>query len=88
MSFRGFLRQLTSPALVIFDLTLALALAAAPASAGTLTCEVSGAGKIAHCFDRRGYESTEERSGHYVHGLGHAWTTWEHGGRTTTWPTR
>ena len=41
-----------------FHLTLVLA----------LTCAVSGAGKIAHCFDHRGYESAAERSSDYVHG--------------------
>jgi hypothetical protein len=69
---------------------LAFALVAAPASAGpTLTCETSGAYR--HCFDHHGYASAEERSGDYVHGRdsqGHAWTTWEHNGRTETWPTR
>ena len=63
---------------------------AAPASAGpTLTCETRG--DIRHCFDHHGYESTEERSGDYVHGWdsqGRRWTTWEHDGRTCTWPTR
>jgi hypothetical protein len=33
-----------------------------------LTCETSG--DMRHCFDHRGYESTEERSGEYVHGVG------------------
>jgi hypothetical protein len=69
---------------------LALALAAAPASAmPRLTCEVSGAGKAAHCFDHHGYLSTEERSGDYVHGhdnQGHAWTEWRRGNRTYLWP--
>jgi hypothetical protein len=62
--------------------------AGSPALAGELACEAQG--DIRHCFDHHGYESTEERSGEYVHGhdnRGHAWTTWEHGGRTTTWPT-
>jgi hypothetical protein len=57
----------------------------------TLTCEISGAGHIAHCFDHHGYESTEERSGDYVHGhanRGRAWTEWRRGDRTYTWPTR
>jgi hypothetical protein len=85
MSFRGFLNQSTLPALVIFGLILALALAAAPASAGMLTCEVSGAGKTAHCFDHHGYLSTEERGGNYIHGhdnQGHRWTEWRRGNRT------
>jgi hypothetical protein len=78
-----------------------LALAAAPASAGPptlttprgaseMTCEISGAYR--HCFDHHGYESTEQQSpGGYTHGwdsTGHRWTTWEHNGTTTTWPTR
>jgi hypothetical protein len=72
-------------------LALALVLAAAPAVAQTptLTCETRG--DIRHCFDHHGYESTEERSRDYVHGRdnrGAAWTTWEHDGRTYTWPTR
>ena len=72
-------------------LALASLIATAPALAqpSGLTCETSGAYR--HCFDHHGYLSTEERSGDYVHGWdseGHAWTTWEHDGRTTTWPTR
>jgi hypothetical protein len=69
-------------------LALALALTG-PALSQTLTCEVSGS--YSHCFDHRGYLSTEERRGDYIHGWdseGHAWTTWERNGRTTTWPTR
>jgi hypothetical protein len=34
-------------------------------------------GAYRHCFDHHGCLSTEERSGHYVHGRdreGHAWT--------------
>jgi hypothetical protein len=69
---------------------LALALAAAPASAGpTLTCEISGAGKAAHCFGHHGYLSTDERSGDYVHGhdnQGHTWTEWRRCNRTYVWP--
>jgi hypothetical protein len=33
----------------------------------------------------------EERSGEYVHGRdnqGRAWRTWQHDGRTETWPMR
>jgi hypothetical protein len=70
-------------------MALAIALATTPARAGELTCEMRG--DIRHCFDHHGYESTEERSGDYVHGhdnRGRAWTTWEHDGRTETWPTR
>ena len=54
-----------------------------------LTCETSRDRR--HCFDHHGYESTEERSGDYVHGWdnqGRAWTTWSHDGLTHTWPTR
>jgi hypothetical protein len=89
MSFRGFLSQSTLPSLVIFGLILALALRAAQAFAGTLTCEVSGAGKAAHCFDHHGYLSTEERSGDYVRGhdnQGDAWTEWRRINRTYVWP--
>jgi hypothetical protein len=67
---------------------LALAMTG-PALAQTLTCETRG--NIRHCFDHHGYLSTEERSGDYVHGhdsQGRVWTTREHDGRTTTWPTR
>jgi hypothetical protein len=72
-------------------LALAFALATAPAAAGqTLTCETRG--DTRHCFDHHGYLSTEERgAGGYTHGWdneGHRWTTWEHDGRATTWPTR
>jgi hypothetical protein len=68
-----------------------IALAAAPALAQTppLTCETRGAYR--HCFDHHGYESTEELSGDYVHGhdnQGRTWTTWDHDGRSETWPTR
>jgi hypothetical protein len=73
----------------ILPLAFAFVLAAAPASAGTLTCDTRG--DIRRCFDHRVYESTEERSRDYVHGWdnqGRAWTTWEHNGRTYTWPTR
>jgi hypothetical protein len=74
----------------IVALTFASLIAAASgfAQTPTLTCETSGAYR--HCFDHHGYESTEERSGDYVHGRdnrGGAWTTWEHDGRTYTWPT-
>jgi hypothetical protein len=68
---------------------LALAVAAVPVQAQTLTCETQG--DRTHCFDHHGYLSTEERRGDYVRGhdtLGRAWTTWQHDGRTTTWPTR
>jgi hypothetical protein len=61
-----------------------------PTLAGELTCETTGS--VTHCFshglDR--YLSTEERSGDYIRGRdseGHAWTTWRHDGRTTTWRT-
>jgi hypothetical protein len=70
-------------------ISFALALAAARASAGTLTCETQG--DTRHCFDHHGYLSTEERNGDYTHGWdnqGRAWTTWEHHGHTYTWPTR
>jgi hypothetical protein len=46
---------------------LAFALVAAPASAWTFTCEISG-GRTAHRFDHHGYESTEERNCGYIHG--------------------
>ena len=49
-----------------FHLTLVLA----------LTCAVSGAGKIAHCFDHRGYESAAERSSEYVHGHDNQGPAW------------
>jgi hypothetical protein len=67
---------------------LALAMTG-PSLGQTLTCETQGDRR--HCFDHHGYLSTEERSGDYVHGWdnqGRAWTTWEHDGRTYTWPTR
>jgi hypothetical protein len=72
-------------------LVLAFALWAAPALAqpSGLTCETRG--DIRHCWDKYGNTVlTEERSGDYVHGhdRGGAWTTWEHDGRTETWPTR
>ena len=70
-------------------LALALVLTGGPSPGQTLTCETSGAYR--RCFDHHGYLATEERGGHYVHGWdseGHAWTTWEHDGRTYTWPTR
>jgi hypothetical protein len=71
-------------------LALAFALAAtSPSLAQTVTCEANGSYR--HCLDHRGYLSTEERRGDYVHGWdnqGHAWTTWEHDGRSYTWPTR
>jgi hypothetical protein len=70
-------------------LALALVMTGGRALAQTLTCETSGAYR--HCFDHHGYESTEERRGDYVHGWdsnGHRWTTWEHDGRTYTWPAR
>jgi hypothetical protein len=75
----------------VIALAFASLVAATPASAQppTLTCETRGAYR--HCFDHHGYESTEERSGDYVHGWdnrGKAWTTWEHDGRAETWPTR
>jgi hypothetical protein len=67
-------------------LALVLALAAAPASAQTLTCETSGSYR--HCFDHHGYESTVQSSpGGYTHGWdnrGKAWATWEHNGQTYT----
>jgi hypothetical protein len=75
--------------LVLLVLLAALLGHARAALAQTLTCETSGAYR--HCFDHRGYESTEERRGDYVHGWdsnGRRWTTWEHDGRTVTWPTR
>jgi hypothetical protein len=68
---------------------LALFLLTGPALGQTLTCETQGA--VSHCFDHHGYETTEERSGDYVHGhdnRGRTWTTWEHDGRMYTWPTR
>ena len=56
----------------------------------TLVCET--AGDRQHCFDHRGYLSTEERgAGGYTHGWdnqGRRWTTWVHDGRTETWETR
>jgi hypothetical protein len=73
-------------------LSLALVLVAgavSPRAESSLTCETRG--DIRHCFDDHGHESTEERSGDYVHGhdnQGRAWTTWEHDGRTDTWQTR
>jgi hypothetical protein len=71
-------------------LALTCALAAAPAAAGErLTCETQGDRR--HCFDHRGYLSTEERSGDYIHGhdnQGRAWTEWRQGDRTYSWPTR
>jgi hypothetical protein len=73
-------------------LALAFVLTAFPASAEqpTLTCETRG--DIRRCWDDHGNTVvTEERSGEYVHGRdnrGGAWTTWEHGGRRETWPTR
>ena len=71
-------------------LALALAFAMTGPSLGqTLTCDIGGSHR--HCFDHYGYLSTEERSGDYVHGWdseAHTWTTWEHNGRTYTWPTR
>jgi hypothetical protein len=73
----------------VLALTFALAAAPALAQTGTLTCEQSGDRR--HCFDHHGYEATEERSGDYVHGhnyQGHAWTRWQHDGRTYTWPSR
>jgi hypothetical protein len=75
---------------VIRVLALALGLVVTgPAVGQSLTCETSGSYR--HCFDHHGYLSTEERSGDYVHGWdsqGRRWTTWEHDGRTCTWPTR
>jgi hypothetical protein len=70
-------------------LALALVLIGGGSLAQTLTCETRS--DTRHYFDHHGYESTEERRGGYVHGWdseGHAWTTWEHDGRTYTWPTR
>jgi hypothetical protein len=56
----------------------------------TLICETHG--DIRHCWNERGETVViEERSGEYGHGhdnRGGAWTTWEHDGRTETWPTR
>jgi hypothetical protein len=77
---------------MIRALTLALALAiSGPSLAQTLTCETNGAYR--HCWNERGNTVTEERlpGSEYTHGWdreGHAWTTWEHDGRTETWPTR
>jgi hypothetical protein len=71
-----------------FALILSAASAVTETPTPTLTCETRG--DIRHCFDHHGYESTEERSGDYVHGRdnrGGAWTTWEHNGHTYTWPT-
>jgi hypothetical protein len=69
---------------------LAALLSAAPAPAETLRCEARG--DIRHCWNEHGDTVvTEERSGDYTHGHdneGHAWTTWQHDGRTETWPTR
>jgi hypothetical protein len=73
----------------VLPLALALAMIVGQSLAQILTCETSGAYR--HCFDHHGYLSTEERSGDNVHGhdsQGRAWTTWQHDGRTTTWPTR
>jgi hypothetical protein len=70
-------------------LALALAIVTGPALGQNLTCETRG--DIRHCLDHHGFETTEERSGDYVHGhdnRGRAWTTWEHDGRTYKWPTR
>ena len=73
----------------ILALALAFAMTGPSLKGQTLTCDISGSHR--HCFDHYGYLSTEERSGDYVHGWdseGHTWTTWEHDGRTYTWPTR
>jgi hypothetical protein len=57
----------------------------------TLTCETRG--NVRHCWDQRGNTVlTEERSpGGYTHSWtpgGKAFTTWDHNGLSTTWPTR
>jgi hypothetical protein len=69
---------------------LALVIAAAPACAGTLTCEAQGDRR--HCWNERGETVvTKERQGEHVHGhdnRGGAWTTWTHDGHTETWLTR
>ena len=73
----------------VVALALTLTMIDSQSHGQTLTCETSGDRR--HCFDHHGYESTEERSGDYTHGhdnQGRAWTTWEHDGRTYTWPTR
>jgi hypothetical protein len=76
--------------LIRLTLALALALMAAPAFAGTLTCETQGDRR--HCWNEHGDTVvTEERSGDYVHGhdnRGGAWTEWRQGERTYVWPTR
>jgi hypothetical protein len=78
---------------VITQITLALALAivTGPVLGQSLTCEAHG--DLTRCFSHQGYETTEERSGDYVHGhdnRGRAWSEWAHDGRTYTytWPTR
>jgi hypothetical protein len=74
----------------LIAVALAIVAIGGPSHGQTLTCEISGAYR--HCFDHHGYESTEQQSpGGYTHGWdnrGRTWTTWEHDGRTYTWPTR
>jgi hypothetical protein len=79
--------------IILWALAAALILGVVlPALAQTpsLTCETSGSYR--HCFNHQGYDSTEQQSpGGYVHGWdnrGHAWTTWDHNGVSTTWTTR
>jgi hypothetical protein len=69
--------------------TMMALLAATPATAQTITCETQH--DIRECWNEHGETViTEERSREYTYGhnnQGHAWTTWEHNGRTYTWPT-
>jgi hypothetical protein len=54
-----------------------------------LTCETQG--DRTHCWDGRGYLSTEERSGNYTHGWdnqGRSWTEQRQGDRTYWWRAR
>lgn len=69
---------------------LPLLLLSTAATSQELTCE-QVTPNLRRCFDQHGYESTEERDGDYVHGhdsLGNRWTSWDHNGRTTTWPNK
>jgi hypothetical protein len=72
-------------------LALALAAATALTQTPTVTCQTSGSYR--HCWDTHGNTVlTEQRSpGGYTHSWtpdGKAFTTWDHNGLTTTWPTR
>jgi hypothetical protein len=71
-------------------LVIALATSAS-AQTPSLTCQ--DAGNLRHCWNQRGETVlTQERSpGGYTHSRdnqGHAWTSWNHNGLSTTWPTR